>query len=200
TDEFFRRFRCNGFDFNSDFSAGDNYRRGCGSIEQYGKINLARNVSGLGDEHFVYCATARPGLVSDQNLTEHFRCDIAHFRWRLADMHSALESVRERTLATSASVNLRFNDNLNIAQLACDLLRLVECRRDPAPGSSYVEFLQQFFVLVFVDVHRQGAAVQSAAFRFQKAIAIACRRQIGKDFSTVNWLASRKPNRLRWRP
>src|SRR5205823_11734087 len=151
----------------------------------------ARNVSGLGDEHFVYCATARPGLVSDQNLTKHFCCDIAHFRWTLADMHSALESVRERTLATAASVNLRFNDNLNIAQLACDLLRLVECRSDPPPGSSYIEFLQQLFGLVFVNVHRQGAAVSSPpALDFRRQIAIACRRQIGKDFSTTNCLAS----------
>ena len=105
--------------------------------------------------------------MGDQNLTEHFCGDIAHVRWSLADMHSALESVRERTLATSASVNLSFNDNLNIAQLACDLLSLVECRSDPPAGSSYVEFLQQFFGLVFVNVHRQGAAVSSPpGFRF----------------------------------
>jgi hypothetical protein len=51
--------------------------------------------------------------------------------------------------------------------------------------------LQQLFGLVFVNVHQQGAAVSSPPpLGFRRQTAIACRRQIGKDFSAANWLAS----------
>jgi hypothetical protein len=58
-------------------------------------------------------------------------------------------------------VNLRLNNNIDIAEFTRDLFRLLKGRRDPAPRSRDVEFLQQLFGLVFVNVHRQGAAVSS---------------------------------------
>jgi hypothetical protein len=42
----------------------------------------------------------------------------------------------------------------DIAQLTRDLLRFIECRRDSAARCSNIEFLQQLFGLIFVDVHR----------------------------------------------
>src|SRR6266508_65393 len=87
-------------------------------------------------------------------------------------MHAPFESVRECALAASAGVNLRFNDDIDIAEFPRDLLRLVKGRRDSAWCSRYIEFLQQFFGLVFVNIHRQRAAVSGALSISGKAISL----------------------------
>ena len=70
-------------------------------------------------------------------------------------MYAALKSILETALAAPAGVNLRFNYNIAIAQFTRDLLRFIECRRDSAARCSDIEFLQQLFGLIFVDVHRE---------------------------------------------
>ena len=40
-------------------------------------------------------------------------------------MYSPFESVCERAFATAAGVNLRFNDDINVAEFARNLLRFV---------------------------------------------------------------------------
>ena len=42
-------------------------------------------------------------------------------------MYSPFESVGERALATAAGVNLRFDDDINIAEFARNLLRFIKC-------------------------------------------------------------------------
>jgi hypothetical protein len=76
-------------------------------------------------------------------------------------MYTTLESILECALAPSTGVNLRLNNNIDIAEFTRDLFRLVKGRRDPPARGRYIEFLQQLFGLVFVNVHRQGAAVSS---------------------------------------
>ena len=183
TNDFLRRFRRDGFDFNAAFSAGNNHRRSCGSVEQDSEINLARDVGGFGYEHFVNLATTRSGLVRDKDLTQHLRRDLAHFRRRLANMYPAFESIFERALAASAGVNLRLNNNIDIAEFARDLFRVVKGRRDPPSGGRYIEFLQQLFGLVFVNVHRQGAAVSSPPLSIFSKEQLACRARISNGFS-----------------
>ena len=70
--------------------------------------------------------------MRDQDLTQHLRRDFAHFRRRLANMDSAFESICERALATPAGVNLRFNNDVNIAKFARDLLRFVKRSTQPS--------------------------------------------------------------------
>ncbi len=69
-------------------------------------------------------------------------------------------------------MNLRFDDDIDIAEFARDLLRLVRGRRNPPSRSRYIEFLQQFFGLVFVNIHRQGAAVFGPLSISGKAISL----------------------------
>jgi hypothetical protein len=76
-------------------------------------------------------------------------------------MYTTLESILELALAPSTRVNLRLNNNIDVAEFTRDLFRLVKGRRDPPSRCRYIEFLQQVFGLVFVNVHRQGAAVSS---------------------------------------
>jgi hypothetical protein len=185
TNDLFRRFRCDGFDFNPAFRAGDNYGRGCRSIEQDGKINLARNVGGFRNEQFAYFATSCSCLVRYEDLTQHLCCDVAHIRWTLANMHPAFKSVFEHAFTAPASMNLRFNDHINVAELTRDLFRLVNARRDPASRGRYIEFLEQFFGLVFVNVHRLVTA----------EVELACRARISKRISH-NVLALREHSPL----
>ena len=77
-----------------------------------------------------------------QNLSQHFRGDFAHFRWRLPNMNSAFESVIESSLATTSRVNLPFDNQINIAQLVRDMFRFIESRCDSASSSRHFEFLQ----------------------------------------------------------
>ena len=95
-----------------------------------------------------------------QNLAEHFRSNITNFVRRFANVHATLKPVLESALAASASMDLCLNNNIDIAKLARDLLRVIECRRDSAARCSHIEFLQQLFGLMFVDVHRQLTIVR----------------------------------------
>jgi hypothetical protein len=93
--------------------------------------------------------------VRHQNLAEHFRSNITDFVRRFANVHAALKSVLETALAAPAGVDLCLNNNIDIAELARDLLCLIERRRYSAARCSHIEFLQQLFGLIFVDVHSQ---------------------------------------------
>jgi hypothetical protein len=69
-------------------------------------------------------------------------------------MNSAFESVFKCPFPSSASVNLCFNDNIDIPELARDLFRFLEGRSDLASRRRHIESLQQFRGLIFVNVHR----------------------------------------------
>jgi hypothetical protein len=89
-----------------------------------------------------------------QHFTQHLCRNIADFSRTSPNMYSPFETVFECPFATSSSVNLRFHDNLDVAKFTRYLFCLIHSRGDPATGSRYVEFLQQFFGLVFVNIHR----------------------------------------------
>src|SRR5215469_128129 len=72
-------------------------------------------------------------------------------------MNAAFESIFKRSLSASASVNLRLNDNIDIAQFASDLLRFIQHCCDFATCRRYIELLQQFPGLIFVNVHPLSA-------------------------------------------
>src|SRR5262245_59872267 len=90
-----------------------------------------------------------------EHLAEHLRRNFTNFLRRPANLNPALESILESSFAPSARVNLCFNDNIDIAQLTCDLLSLVEGRCDSATRGGHIELLQQLFGLMFLDVHRE---------------------------------------------
>src|SRR5262249_12523381 len=70
------------------------------------------------------------------------------------------------------------------AQLTRDLFRFIERRRDSAARCSHIEFLQQLFGLIFVDIHSESFQCPNG----QSGIARAA--QLSNDFSFANWLAS----------
>ena len=80
--------------------------------------------------------------MRDENFPQHFRGYFADVLRRFANLHAAFESVFECALAAPTGVNLRFDDHLNVAQFACDLLRFIERRCHSAPRRRYVELLQ----------------------------------------------------------
>ena len=68
-------------------------------------------------------------------------------------MHTALEPILKTALTPSTCVDLCLNNNINIAQLTRDLLCFIERGRDSAARRGHIEFLQQLFGLIFVDIH-----------------------------------------------
>src|SRR5437867_110354 len=158
TYDLFRRFRCDRFDFYATLRAGHNRRRGSFSIEQNRKINFAHNLGGLLYQHFVYYATSRASLMCHQDLPQHFRGNFPYFFRRSANMHSPFEPVLEYSFASAAGMDLRFDDNFDIAELARDLFRFIEGRRNFTSRRCDIELLQQLLGLVFVNVHLQEAA------------------------------------------
>ena len=99
-----------------------------------------------------------------QNLPEHFRRNITDFIRRFTNVHAALKSVLEATLAASAGVDLCLNNNIDIAQFTRDLLCFIECCCDSAACRRHIELLQQLFRLIFVDVHRETTIEQAMSF------------------------------------
>jgi hypothetical protein len=61
-------------------------------------------------------------------------------------------------------MDLSFNNNVDIAQFSCDLLRFIESGRDSAARRRHIEFLQQLFGLKFVDVHREATMEKLVSF------------------------------------
>ena len=152
--DFLRRFFGHCLDFDPAFGA--RYHNGSGGrpIEQNGKIDFARDVYRLRDQHLVDDAAGRPCLVGDQSLPKHFRRNVAHLLGRLAQVDSAFESIRERPLPSPAGVNLRLDYEIVRPQFSRRLLRFLRRGGSLAPRRGDAEFLQQFFRLIFVDVHR----------------------------------------------
>jgi hypothetical protein len=77
-----------------------------------------------------------------KDLPEHFRDDFPYLFRRFANVDSAFEPILELSLASSAGMNLRFNDNFNVAKLARDLFRFIKSRGNFAARCCYIEFLQ----------------------------------------------------------
>ena len=73
-------------------------------------------------------------------------------------MHAALEAVRERPLAAPAGVDLRLHDDRSSPSSRAICFRFFRRVGDLSAGGGDAEFLQQFFRLVFVNVHA-GCAV-----------------------------------------
>ena len=127
------------------------------AIEQDGKINLARDIDRLRDEHLVDHAPRRTGLMRDQRLAQHLARDLARFGGRFDQMHAALESVRKRPLPSSAGMNLRLDDQIVRTEFARDLLRFRRRVGHLPARRGGAKFFEQFLRLVFVNVHACGA-------------------------------------------
>ncbi len=79
-------------------------------------------------------------------------------------MHAAFKPIGESSLSSAASMNLRFDDKsairtdssrgeIDISQLAGDLLRFIRSRSNFSTRRRRTEFLQQFLRLILVNVH-----------------------------------------------
>ncbi len=104
-----------------------------------------------------------PGLFGDQHLAEHGLGLFVNVLGGLAQLDAALEAALERSLAASAGVDLRFDDD----QLrACGEEFFGDCfggfrRVANVPGGHGDAVLgEQLFGLVFVNVHRNKVACQ----------------------------------------
>src|SRR5207237_8792703 len=89
----------------------------------------------------------------DVRLAEHLRRDLASVGRRLGEVNPALESILESPLPSSTCVNLRFHDKIDMSQLARDLLYFIWSRGNFSTRRRDIEFLQQFFGLIFVNIH-----------------------------------------------
>src|SRR6266513_8954 len=65
-------------------------------------------------------------------------------------------------------MDLRFVDNFDIAELARDLFRFIEGRRDFTRRRGDIELLQQLLGLIFVNVHSRSGVPQHRRYRFQR--------------------------------
>ena len=142
---FLRRFRRDGFNFNAAFRARDNHWRGWGSIEQNRKIDFARNFRRLSYEHFVHDTTSRSGLVRDENLADEIAGDCGDFLRRLDQFNTA-------GLAATAGMNLRFHDEVIGFERPGRGFSFLGRRSDDAPLGRDAEAGQDFLGLIFVNV------------------------------------------------
>ena len=111
--DFLRRMRGDFLDVHATLGAGDHDRRGGHAVKQDGEIQLARDVHRLGHEHLAHELPVWPGLMRDERLAEHLRCEIARLLRRPAHMHAALEAIRKSALAAPARMDLRLHDDLS---------------------------------------------------------------------------------------
>ena len=69
-------------------------------------------------------------------------------------MHAALETVGESPFPAPAGMDLGLDDQIVRTEFARDLFRFLCRGGDPAGRRRGPEFLQQFFRLIFVNIHR----------------------------------------------
>ena len=92
-------------------------------------------------------ASLRSGLVGDEALAEHRFRRGAHLMFVLAQPDAA-------GLAARPGMDLRLDDPARSADFVGAIHRLIRAVGDAAVRHGDAEFREQFFGLVFVDIHR----------------------------------------------
>ncbi len=152
--DFFGGLFGDGFDVHATFGAGNYDRCGSRAVDEHRDVEFLFDLDGLGDEDLANEASIRTGLVGNEGLAEHFRGEIAGFGRGFAKMDTALEAVFKRTLAAAAGVDLGFDDEIFACERGGDFFGFLGSGGDAAGAVGDAVFIEEFFGLVFVDVHQ----------------------------------------------
>ena len=118
--------------------------------------------------------------MGDECLAEHFRGEIAGFGRRFAKVDAAFEAVFERALAATAGVDLSFDDEVFSREGVGDFFGFLRSGGNAAGAVGDAVFIEEFFGLVFVDVHRVVERKVGIAGAREEGQSII--RKIGPDF------------------
>ena len=151
--DFFGGLFGDGFNVHAALGAGDNDWSGSGAVDEHRDVEFFFDLHGFGHENFADEATGFTGLVGDECLAEHFRGEVEGFGRGFAKVDATLETILERTLAAAAGVDLGFDDEIFPGERGGDFFGFLGCGRDAAGAVGDAVFIEEFFGLVFVDVH-----------------------------------------------
>src|SRR5262249_15623049 len=140
--------------FDAAFRTRHHHRHADGAIDDHAKIDFPRDVGGVLYEHFRNLLAALAGLLGDERMLEHYLGDRADFlaRFDVLDAAEVLAAVFEAPLAAAAGMNLRLENN-GPSDLVERLLCLGRRRNDNAARHGSAGRLEEFFRLIFVDLH-----------------------------------------------
>ena len=130
--------------------------------------------------------------MSHKRLTKHFTGDFLSFCSRVNHMNAAFESILESALASAAGVNLGFDHQAGSAKFCGDLASFLSCLCDFAGRCGDTVFCEEFFGLIFVDVHGgkwggETVGVRAEASRRQSE-DVAKHQTLSPDFVPVKAL------------
>ena len=91
--------------------------------------------------------------MRDQGLTDHLGRNVARLAGGFAEVHTALESVGERSLPASTRVNLRFDHDRVGPEIARHFLRFLGRASHRPARIVRTELGEDFLGLIFVDIH-----------------------------------------------
>src|SRR5690606_222841 len=156
SDDLFWRFFSNRFNVHTAFGRNDKSRTTNRAIDQQREIKLALNICAIFDVNPIDLLASRTGLLGYQRITQHFFGVGDNFFNRLCQTNTALGIFRqffELALATSASMDLAFDDIKRSGKRLCTVFRLFDRINNHTVGDRRAVGVKQALGLVFVNIH-----------------------------------------------
>ena len=153
------------FDLHAAFGRGDDDREGGRAVEEDGEVVLVvaavgalAQVGGFGEVDRLDLAAGFAGLGGHEGVAEHRLGVLEGLLLRRRELHAALEAVGEGAFAAAAGVDLGFHhDATGGVDLGERAFELGGGGDRHALGHGDAELSEQFFGLVFVNIHGKGA-------------------------------------------
>ena len=164
---FFRGVVGDILDIHPAFGRGDNRDPAGCAVDEEREVEFLLNVGAVSDVKTVDLLAFGPGLDRYQRVAEHFLGMGFDFLDALGQTHAALgigAQFLELALATTTSMNLRFHHIKRSGQLLGSGNGFLNAQRGNAFGHGNAEFCEQFFRLIFMDIHGRARPFANAGF------------------------------------
>ena len=145
-DDLFRGLRRHLFDIHAARLAGHDHDAGAGTVREHAEVQLFVDLQPLFHQHLAHQSAFRTGLVGHQRHAQDASGHIPHFQRRFGQLDAP-------ALAASTGVNLGFDHHRKGLQHRGSLHRLVHTEAHLAARNGYAILLEQFFRLIFVNLH-----------------------------------------------
>src|SRR5580700_8212439 len=150
------RFFRDGFDINPALGTNYHHWHAAFPVQQYREVHFTLNLNGFCHHDFSNQATIRTGLIRHEVVTQHVLSKFTRFGRSRTKPYPALKPILENALASTSRMNLCFHYEMGCLEVSgcffCLFRRI--SRQTLRRGNS--ETLEEFFCLVFVDIHEEN--------------------------------------------
>ena len=160
--DFLRRIMRDAFNIHAALGGGDHRDTAGGAVNEQREIEFIADINAVGNIKPVDLLASFAGLNGHQRIAEHIGCRSLNLFNAPCKPHAALgigAEFLEFALAASASMNLRFHHIEWPGQFFRGGDSFFNALRGDTLGDGNAMFGEQFFGLIFMDIHRSFASL-----------------------------------------